>query len=63
MKLLSEKTRLKFSQTDKKGNNSLHFACMGVSLKCARFIVLKLKEPNKLLMEKNKDGKTPIELL
>lgn len=43
IKLLIKHTGLKFSQTDKKGNNCLHLACMGLSLKCARFIILKMK--------------------
>ena len=61
--MLIRRTRLKLSQTDRKGNNSLHLACMGVSLKCAKYIVMKVKESYKLLEEVNKEGKKPIDIL
>ena len=63
IKMLIKRTRLKLGQTDRKGNNSLHLACMGVSLKCARYIVSKVKESKRLLEEVNKEGKKPIDIL
>ena len=63
IKILICKSRLKFCQTDKKGNNSLHLACMGLSLRCARFIVFKVQESTKLLDQRNKEGKRPLQIL
>ena len=36
-------------QTDKKGNNSLHMACMGINIRMVQYIVKLVKNEEKLM--------------
>ena len=63
LKYLTIHTRLSLVQTDKKGNNCLHLACMGISVLCARYIVMKVKDSHKIMDERNKEWKTPFGIL
>lgn len=49
---------MKFNQVDKRGNNSLHFACLGLNIRMTQYIVNLVKNVDKL-MTKNKENKKP----
>jgi uncharacterized protein len=53
---------LKAGEKDRKGNNAVHLACMGVSLVVSRYLMRKVKNSSVLLVE-NKEGKRPLDLL
>jgi hypothetical protein len=48
---------------DKKGNTSLHYACKGISFNVARYIVKKVHNWGETLMVKNKENKSPFDLM